>query len=75
MFEQQKEIEFGKIKKLGDESYCFIVSDDSSGEIFANARQLEKAGFTEIIHDKKVSYSVRKNEEGKLSAFNIKILD
>lgn len=75
MFEQQKEIKFGKIKKLGDESYCFIVSDDGSGEIFANARQLEKAGFTEIIHDKKVSYSVRKNEEGKLSAFNIKILD
>lgn len=42
MFEQQKEIEFGKIKKLGDELYCFIVSDDGSGEIFANARQLEK---------------------------------
>ena len=62
----------GKVKFFNAaKGYGFIQPEDGSSDAFVHISAVEKAGFTTLQADQRVSYELETDRRGKTSAVNL----
>ena len=53
-------------------AYGFIQPDDGSKDVFVHISAVERSGIGNLNEGQKVSYDVRRGQQGKLAAENLR---
>ena len=53
--------------------YGFIQPEDGGADVFVHIRAVQKAGYTNLAEGARVSYEVKADRSGKMSADNLRI--
>ena len=54
-----------------DKGYGFIANEDGSGDAFVHISAVERAGWSTLDKDQRVSYELEMDRRGKQSAVNL----
>jgi CspA family cold shock protein len=58
-----------------EKGYGFIKDDETGGDVFIHAREVEKSGFQSLLQNQAVSFELFVNPKtGKSSAQNLKLI-
>lgn len=62
----------GTVKFFNDQKgYGFIAPEDGGNDAFVHISAVEKAGFSSLVKDQRVSYELEQDRRGKTSAVNL----
>ena len=62
----------GKVKFFNiDKGYGFIANEDGSGDSFVHISAVERAGMSTLNPDQRITYTLEKDQRGKMSAVNL----
>ncbi|WP_027545346.1 cold-shock protein [Bradyrhizobium sp. WSM2254] len=53
--------------------YGFIKPDDGGSDVFVHIRAVEKAGYTGLAEGARISFELKTDSSGKMSAENLRI--
>ena len=53
--------------------YGFIRPDDGGPDVFVHINAVQKAGYSGLVEGARLSYELRANQSGKMSAENLRI--
>jgi cold shock protein len=63
----------GKVKFFNAaKGFGFIQPEDGSKDVFVHISQVERAGWTSLSENQRVSFDVERGNNGKFSATNLK---
>ncbi len=54
--------------------YGFIRPEDGSQDVFVHITAVEGAGMSSLVEGQRISYELKTNNEGRMSANNLKAL-
>jgi CspA family cold shock protein len=67
-------VAIGRVKWFNPtKGYGFIQSDEGGPDVFVHIRAVEKAGYTSLAEGVRVSYELKADRSGKMSAENLRI--
>lgn len=52
--------------------FGFIAPEDGSKDVFVHISEVDRAGFSTLTEQQKISFEVKRGEDGKFSATNLK---
>lgn len=54
--------------------FGFIAPEDGAKDVFVHISALERAGLSTLVENQRVSFEVKRGDNGKFSAINLKAL-
>ena len=66
----------GTVKFFNEnKGYGFIAPDDGGQDAFVHISAVERAGFRSLRQDQRISYDLKQDNRGKMSAVNLKSVE